>query len=100
MRDIAQKGSFGTASPPKGSELGSSANGATRILNKVPAAKFFLSALRIVVKLANAKAHDVAVRLAFDGVKYANAFWIILAAQARIQPRWVVALVCGIIDLF
>lgn len=36
MRDIAQKGSFGAASRPKDSELGSSANGAVRILNSKP----------------------------------------------------------------
>ena len=67
---------------------------------KAPTAKFPMRALRIVVKLAHAKAYEMTARSAFDGVKYTNAFYIILAAQTRVWPRRVVMLVCGIVDFF
>ena len=50
---------------------------------KSPSAKFFLHALRIVVKLAHAKAHDMAMKRAILAVKYTNARQIIIAAQTR-----------------
>ena len=85
MRDIAQKGLFGTILLPKDSELESIVRKRrdTHTKLKAPAAKFLLRALRIVVKLAHAKAHDMAMKRAILAVKYTNARQIIIAAQTR-----------------